>query len=326
MSPNSTADQAASTSPTPPFVERWGKRLFENGNDLKVVANFNKEAGLQKLEDEANANVSDPALKVCYSMYAKLCRGVGAVEAVRNHLDSGVLAKMAAAQIKAYYNPTKMSEHTCQGYTCVIFAACAMSLGCKTYLNLKGYHMFFNTYNKFFLGICSTAPITDEACCQIFHAAMNSEATPSSAGESFTPGLPYDFGSMTRREARAEKLSSGLSEAQASPCWIEPHGMLAIGEKNSLRGPTIPSIIGPCGKADMGYTEDAECCGNERCGKAGAKLRCGRCRDQLYCNKTCQSKDWARHKVVCRTPEMRKDIDDKPQKWTNIFDMLPGRM
>lgn len=186
--------------------------------------------------------------------------------------------------------------------------------------------MFFNTYNKFFLGICSTAPLTDEACCQIYHAAMSSGATPSSAGESFTPGVPYEFSSKSRVQVRAERLAAGLSEAQASPCWIEPHGMLAVGQDTPRRGPAMPSIIGPCGKADMGYMQDVECCGNERCGKASSKLRCGRCQDQLYCNKTCQSKDWARHKVVCRTPEMRKDIDEKPEKWTNIFDLLPGRI
>ncbi|PPJ53063.1 hypothetical protein CBER1_11626 [Cercospora berteroae] len=324
MPPNSTADEAAGTTPPPPYVERWGKKLFENGNDLKVLAKFNKEAGLQQLEDEANAHISDPALKVCYSMYAKLCRGVGAVAAVCKQLDSGVLAKMAAAQVKAYFNPTKMSEYTRHGYTCIILAACAMSLGRNTYLDLKGYHMFFKTYNKFLLGILSAAPITDEAFAQIIAAATGRPPHPAIPFDSFKPGVPLDFDSKTRAGDRAKKMSAGLSKAQATPCWVELHGMVAAGERTERPGLDLPSAIGPCGKADMGYTKDADCCGNEGCGKASAKLTCSRCHDQLYCNKTCQSKDWGRHKVVCRTPEMRKDIDDKPQKWTNTFDMASG--
>ncbi|KAF2207045.1 hypothetical protein CERZMDRAFT_102743 [Cercospora zeae-maydis SCOH1-5] len=245
-----------------PAAQFTGSRLFENGNDLKTVAKFNKEARLQEREDEANANISDPALKVCYSTYAKLCRGVGAVEAVRKHFDSDVLSQAEGG-----------------------LASLSLLLLVVTWQ--QGYHMFFDTYNKFLLGVCGTAPITDEACCQIYHAAI----------------------------------------ASASQSMLDrTHGMLAIGAKVGRGGPQIPSIIGPCGKADMGYTEDVDCCGHEKCGKASAKLKCSRCHDQLYCDKTCQSTDWGRHKVVCRTPEMRKDIEDKPQKWTNLFDLLLGRI
>lgn len=83
-------------------------------------------------------------------------------------------------------------------------------------------------------------------------------------------------------------------------------------------------MIGPCGKGDMQYNEDSDCCGNEFCGKNDAELKCGRCEDQSYCNKACQSKDWSRHKAVCRTPEMAKDIAENPGKWMNVFDMGPG--
>ena len=42
-----------------------------------------------------------------------------------------------------------------------------MSLGCSSFESLKAYHMFFNTYKKFMLGIFETAPFTDDAMEQI---------------------------------------------------------------------------------------------------------------------------------------------------------------
>ncbi|USW52526.1 hypothetical protein Slin15195_G058450 [Septoria linicola] len=117
---------------------------------MKIVAEFNEQAGIQQLEDAANSKITDPALNVRYSLFARHCMGPNAVEAVRAHLDSGVLAKLAAKQVSVYFNPIKVTDWTNHGYTCVLLAALAMNLGCRAYSELKGYHiMIYNTYNEF---------------------------------------------------------------------------------------------------------------------------------------------------------------------------------
>lgn len=83
--------------------------------------------------------------------------------------------------------------------------------------------MYFNTYNKFLLGIAVTAPITNQALTQIRTAAT------AGGPQSFQPGSPYDFGSKTRAAMRAQKVAAGIPDYAAGPCWIMPHGMLSVG-------------------------------------------------------------------------------------------------
>lgn len=52
-------------------------------------------------------------------------------------------------------------------------------------------------------------------------------------------------------------------------------------------------------------------CGN--CISTDAKLRCGACRVQLYCNKECQVAHWQTHKMRCKIVQtMRAKLKDLP--------------
>lgn len=299
--------------PPHPYTGSWHERLlFENDNDLDVVAKFDRAAGLKQLENAANANGEG---SVKYSIYSKQCSSPSAVEAVRKHLDSGVLAKLAAKQIANYFNPIKTSDFTNHGYTCIILGACAMSLGCTTFESLKGYHMFFDTYKKFMLGIFETAPFTGEAMDQIEKGLK--------ANKSFKPGVPYDFGSKTWEEYRDQKIAEGWTPANASPCWTMNIG----GRSEQYKQPRKPpgqgqtvSTIGPAAKEDMGYEGGG--CGS--CKKADAQLRCARCTGQVYCNKDCQKKDWFRHKACCRTPSDAQAMQLNRDVWMKVFHIGAG--
>lgn len=165
-------------------MEQWGHGIFENGSNLDVVAAFDKKAGLKKLQNQVNAITSDPAKHVTYSIYAKQCSGPHAVESVRKHLNSGVLAKLAAKQIQSYFNPLKVSDWTCQGQTCCILAACAMSLGCITFTDLEGC--------KFVRSISRSRIFSflDSADLELFQTTVTSTATSNSRVESFQD-LPF---------------------------------------------------------------------------------------------------------------------------------------
>ncbi|KXT07044.1 hypothetical protein AC578_7175 [Pseudocercospora eumusae] len=296
-------------------MELWGKGIFENGSNMDVVARFDKESGLKRMEQTFNAAASDLTKHVTYSVYAKQCSGPNAVEIVRKHLDSGVLAKLAAKQVKAFFNPLKASDFTCHGQTCCILAACALSLGCTTFNELKGYKMFFDTYAKFIRAILGGAAISNISAFQLKQAL-----------ESFTSGIPYDFGSQSEAEVRQAKMNAGLSANQATPSWVMHVGGFSANEEAAPPRPKIglPSVIGPCTKEDMHYENKPGECG--QCCKPGAKLVCGRCRDMIYCNKACQKEDWNRHKVVCRTPEDAQDMRENGAKWSNAFDISAGGM
>lgn len=53
---------------------------------------------------------------------------------------------------------------------------------------------------------------------------------------------------------------------------------------------------------------DAAC---TNCLTPGAALQCGKCRNAVYCNRTCQAADWrAGHRYVCRGPSAPRPEDD----------------
>ncbi|KAK4895048.1 hypothetical protein LTR27_006915 [Elasticomyces elasticus] len=53
----------------------------------------------------------------------------------------------------------------------------------------------------------------------------------------------------------------------------------------------------------FGSTDGLVCgiCGSDANAKCGTLLRCGRCKLAYYCTKECQAKDWACHKLVCKS-------------------------
>lgn len=184
---------------------------------------------------------------------------------------------------------------------------------CSDCADLGPDKMYFDTYAKFVRGILGGASISNESAFQLQQAL-----------ECFTSGTAYDFGSQSEAEVRQAKMDAGLSAAQATPCWVMHVGGVPTNEEAAPPRPKIglPSMIGPCTKEDMHYENKPGECG--QCLKPGAKLACGRCRDMIYCNKTCQKEDWGRHKVVCRTPEDAKDMRDNGSKWSNAFDISGG--
>lgn len=189
-----------------------------------------------------------------------------------------------------------------------------MSLGCTAFESLEGYHMFFDTYKKFMLGIFETAPFTDEAMGQIEKALKGNK--------SFRSGVPYDFNSPTWEEYRDQKMAEGYTPANASPCWTMNNGGRPDQYK-STRKPAAKaiSVVGPAMKENMGYEGD-EGCGS--CNKKDAKLRCARCTEQTYCDKDCKKKDWFRHKACCRTPSDAQAMRLNADRWMNVFDMGTG--
>lgn len=189
--------------------------------------------------------------------------------------------------------------------------------------------MDYNTYNELLRGICVTAPLTDEAWEQISVAA--------SGPSSYKAGEPYYFGTQTRTEARVEANARGKSLMQVIADGGVPVGYKRAKIRTSLRA---SGSVGPCTKIDLQYGEGKDC-GSEICPKTDAHLKCGRCKDQLYCSASCQKTDWNRHKIVCRTPEDAAIMFDYPGKdvegvsapddetamidmlgdWMNMFDL-----
>jgi hypothetical protein len=69
----------------------------------------------------------------------------------------------------------------------------------------------------------------------------------------------------------------------------------------------------------MGYSNDEKLCGGFEM-YHGKSLVCSRCKDQVYCSKACQRKEFSRHKVVCRMQEdARTMLRDEFPKWNNAF-------
>jgi hypothetical protein len=56
----------------------------------------------------------------------------------------------------------------------------------------------------------------------------------------------------------------------------------------------------------------------------GNPLLCSRCKNQVYCNKDCQRKDYRRYEAVCRTPEFAKEIRERHLMWSNTFYVPTG--
>ena len=46
---------------------------------------------------------------------------------------------------------------------------------------------------------------------------------------------------------------------------------------------------------------------------------CGKCRNQRYCSKECQKKDWPKHKIVCQDAKIKKN-DARKVEFSNAVD------
>lgn len=86
---------------------------------------------------------------------------------------------------------------------------------------------------------------------------------------------------------------------QRHPYWNEGRNVLYVGSyghMNARENATLTRNIieGRSGRADTIKT--GRVC--LTCGK-GCTMTCSRCQDAPYCSKTCQKKDWPRHKMTC---------------------------
>ena len=278
----------------------FGEGVFENDAALRAVEHLDELAGLEKLEPTATS-AGD---KIIYSLYATQCSNVEAAEKVRDLLDSGVLHKLTAKMVANYFNPLGLKDFTCHGYVPVILGACAMSHGCRTLYTAPGYHMYFKTYKEMLVGIFETAPLMDAAKEQMKRALTGPDG--------FKPGMAIDFGHFAR--------PAGYSPNVDDPCMGLMLGGIPAGYQPKFQ--PAPGggqgMIGPCGKEDMEYSADKTVCGG--CETSNNKLlTCARCKDQGYCSKDCQRKDFSRHKAVCRTPEDVKIMKEQHSMWMNTF-------
>jgi len=62
----------------------------------------------------------------------------------------------------------------------------------------------------------------------------------------------------------------------------------------------------------LGDTREYLLCDHTECGKTGARMRCGGCETQYYCEKTCQRSAWRQHKDLCKIfQKQKKDLHGK---------------
>lgn len=279
-----------------------GEGVFENDAAIRAVAYLDELAGIDKLKPTISANGD----KITYSVYAKQCSTPEAAEKVRNHLDSGILHKLTAKMVANYFNPLSVDDYTCFGYIPVILGACAMSHGCRTLYDAPGYRMFFSKYKEMLIGIFEPAPLMDAAKEQMKKALLGPDG--------FEPGTAIEFAHFARPPSH-----SPCDEKDA--CIGLMIGGTPAGYKSKYThgDGQIMHMIGPCSKGDMDYSDDKKLCGGCEM-YHGKSLICSRCKDQVYCSKACQRKDFSRHKVVCRTPEDAKTmLKDEFPKWMNQF-------
>jgi hypothetical protein len=278
----------------------FGEGVFENDAALRAVAYLDELAGVDKLKPIASA-IGE---KITYSVYAKQCSTPEAAEKVRKHLDSGVLHKLAAKMVANYFNPLAVDDYTCFGYVPVILGACAMSHGCHTLYTAKGYFVWFSTYKEMLVGIFETAPLMD--------AAKEQMKKVLTGPDGFEPGSAIDFAHFARPPNHSpcdDKDACIAVLIGGTPAGYEAKYRPASGGLG---------VQGPCTKADMYYSEDKKLCGGCEM-YHGKSLLCSRCKDQVYCSKACQRKDFGRHKAVCRTPEDAKKMEEQKLQWTQVF-------
>jgi hypothetical protein len=288
--------------PTSTFVAHFiGEGVFENDAAFRAVSYLDELAGLDKLTPTASANGD----KVVYSLHAGTCSSTEARELVRSHLDSGVLHKLTTRMVSNFFNPLSVKDYTCGGFVPVILGACAMSHGCRSLYTSPGYEVFFKTYKDMLIGILTTAPLMDAAKEQMKKALLGPDG--------FEPGTPIDF----KRFARPNDYVPRSTEDACTSMMLggAPSGYMPAFEKAGGDDDTFFDV-GPCVRKDMHYSIDATHCGG--CLAEHATLICAKCRNQVYCSKTCQRKDFKRHKNCCRTPEDAESMKDD-SLWRNPF-------
>ncbi|KAF1950442.1 hypothetical protein CC80DRAFT_578477 [Byssothecium circinans] len=258
----------------------WGYGLFQSDHDFDLVSDLTGEAGLYKLEEEAvekaKAEGADEKTirHISYSIYFP-----SDLEFVRQHLDSGVLAKMVQEKEAAMLAPPKEGEWVFNDpcYAYVLLGACAMSLGCH----------LPDSYISMLKKVYTEGGLMPDALKQMKKALFGPDG--------FTNGVPYDFESKDLVEtANAMGSAPPSGRGWVGMNVIGPGGIFNTGMGDSSTSAVIKEL-----RAKHNHPDACGGCGVEQGEEGTVLMQCARCKDRKYCSKDCQRKQWKIHKRVC---------------------------
>ncbi|KAI5209447.1 hypothetical protein E4T39_00931 [Aureobasidium subglaciale] len=251
----------------------WGVDLFQSDNDLDTIDLLDEAADLDTVKAKIKAdpirhvfgNRSDEASEaegvdgndnedIYMSLY-----NASHPDLVREHLDSGVLARMVE---------TLRDEG--RGNALCLLAACAMQIGCE----------IPDWYRQELLVIYKTSRLPPVG-----------EVRFGKALRDYRNGIPYPFNSKGLNLT----ASTGNPHYQESEIiWMRLEDVPA-GEEITQQNTTIERIYGDFNQP----VDVCGNCGADQCDDGGKLKRCAGCKERLYCSKTCQKAHTPKHSCVC---------------------------
>jgi hypothetical protein len=119
-----------------------------------------------------------------------------------------------------------------------------------------------------------------------FFKSHRSTMSPTKLGEM----VVTDLGKSTKQLLRfRQKIRKGEKTGLWKPVYVM--------ERNIVHDPALQALGFIMPTSSAAKNGESTCF---RCGKGGAKLRCNRCRNIVYCSKDCQKDDWLEeHKSSC---------------------------
>ncbi|EUC39278.1 hypothetical protein COCCADRAFT_31658 [Bipolaris zeicola 26-R-13] len=260
----------------------WGYCLFQSGNDLDIVSEMSDEAGLTKLEEEAQAPHS-----IYYTIYRDICSDP---ELVRKHLDSGVLVDMIAKKESKMLSELTgsldqrldyLTRDPCYAY--VLLGACAMTLGCQ----------LPDAYVSMLKKIYTEGGLMPDAQRQMKKALFGPGG--------YKNGRPYDFGSKTLLEtANAREVEERDTGSQGFVMMnvLSPGGIWNTGMTTSTTSLILKEL-----RAQRNEPDVCGGCGADHRAGVNALLTRSKCHNRKYCSIECQKKSWKVHRKVCVPPK-----------------------
>jgi hypothetical protein len=196
---------------------------------------------------------------------------------VRQHLDSGVLAKMIKEKEAKFYEPPEMFRDPV--YLYVLLGACAMTLGCQ----------LPDPYMAMLKKVYTEGGLMPDALKQMRKALFGPEG--------YKNGVLYDFESKGLLET-ANSMDD-VPQSKQSRGYIGMNVMSPGGFSNTGMGDSSTSVVIQELRAKHDKPNACGGCGKERTADGESLLRCARCKDRNYCGVACQKQHWKVHKKVC---------------------------
>ena len=250
---------------------------FNEPKIKELEDNYNKTAikNAKALHKSGKVICEIETVPVHYAVYARVCSNV---ERARQHLDSGVLAKMLAGSQKKLKD-SYSGEYDSDGYNFILLGACGMSLGCQ--LSKSTVSLMKKHYN--------TVGLMRDAKQQVERAL--------DADTGYVNGKPWDFGSLGLKET-LERKKFAAKEDRVNDSHIniqEPGADAPVAPEDGslkLREQMVMLNI----KEENKY-------GREECGQCGAKevsesgklVQCSKCKMRRYCSAKCAKEHWKYH-------------------------------